>query len=182
MKLHLGCGDKFLEGFIHVDIDEKDHIDFPKTDLRELPFELNSVDLIYSCGNLEYYDQEELPIILKEWCRVLKHGGILRLSVPNFDSIIKVYLNNGKNIHGEGILGPIFGKWKLNNGKYIYHKTVFNFDSLEKHLINAGFEDIRPYNHNDVMPLGFDDYSMAYVPYKDSSGIQISLNIEATKR
>tara|TARA_X000000950_G_scaffold38655_2_gene41269 strand:+ start:1916 stop:2206 length:291 start_codon:yes stop_codon:yes gene_type:complete len=83
------------------------------------------------------------------------------LSVPNFDSINKVYLNNGKNIHGEGILGPIFGKWKLNNGKYIYHKAVFNFDSLEKDLINAGLENIRRYNHNNVMHKGFNDYSMA---------------------
>ncbi len=181
MKLHLGCGGKFLEGFIHVDMDEKDHIDFPNTDLRSLPFESNTVDLIYSCGNLEYYDQEEIPIVLKEWCRVMKQGSIIRLSVPNFDSIINVYQNNGKNIFGEGILGPIFGKWKLSNGKYIYHKTVFDFNSLEKHLTNVGFGNIRRYNHDDVMPVGYDYYSMAYIPYKDPNGIQISLNIEANK-
>ena len=111
----------------------------------------------------------------------MKPGSIIRLSVPNFDSIINVYLNNGKNILGEGILGPIFGKWKLSNGKYIYHKTVFNFNSLEKHLTNAGSGNIRRYNHDDVMSKGYDDYSMAYIPYKDPNGIQISLNIEANK-
>ena len=31
------------------------------------------------------------------------------------------------------------------------------------------------------MPKGYDDYSMAYIPYKDPNGIQISLNIEANK-
>lgn len=30
MKLHLGIGDKSLEDFINVDIDEKDHIDYSK--------------------------------------------------------------------------------------------------------------------------------------------------------
>jgi len=36
----------------------------------------------------------QAPVALKEWCRVLKPGGKLRLSTPNFDYIIKSYLDD----------------------------------------------------------------------------------------
>ena len=39
MKLHLGCGDKFLEGFLHVDIDEKanEYIKTLQVNQRRIP-------------------------------------------------------------------------------------------------------------------------------------------------
>ena len=77
--------------------------DIYKNDLED-----NKVDLIYNCGTFEYFDLQEAPKVLKEWYRVLKPGGTLRISVPNFESVVKVYLNNGKDILGEGILGLIY--------------------------------------------------------------------------
>ena len=109
MKLHLGCGKRYLKGYTHIDIDQHSHIDFYST-VEKLPMiKSNSVEVIYSCGVLEYFDLEEVDLVLQEWNRTLKSGGILRTSVPNFESIIKVYLKN-KDILSEGILGPLFGK------------------------------------------------------------------------
>ena len=74
IKLHLGCGHRFLEGYVHVDIDNLPHIDYPNTDLGNLSmFKDYSVDLIYSCGSFEYYDREEAVYVLREWRRVLKN-------------------------------------------------------------------------------------------------------------
>ena len=28
MKLHLGCGKKYIDGFTHVDLQDYDHIDY----------------------------------------------------------------------------------------------------------------------------------------------------------
>ncbi len=45
-KLHLGCGHRYLEGFIHIDKDELPHIDYPNTDISDLSmFDDNSIDL-----------------------------------------------------------------------------------------------------------------------------------------
>ena len=69
--------------------------------------------------------------VLKEWRRVLKKNGILRLAVPNLEALISVYQTT-KNI--EKILGPMYGKWKVGKDQYIYHKTIYDSKSLTKLL------------------------------------------------
>tara|TARA_R100000152_G_C6761141_1_gene185241 strand:+ start:164 stop:715 length:552 start_codon:yes stop_codon:yes gene_type:complete len=180
-KLHLGCGPRYLEGFIHVDKDNLPHIDYPDTDIGDLSmFEDNSVDLIYTCGSFEYYDREEAVNVLNEWCRILKKGGNLKISVPNFSSIVEVYQKHG-DVDGIGILGPLYGKWQIQDNKFLYHKTVYDKKSLSKLLIKQGFSDIKSYIAEDFLPKDYDDYSLAYVPHMDKNGIQMHLNLECTK-
>ena len=184
IKLHLGCGKRILPGYVHIDLDNHPHIDYCH-DIKTLPmFPEESVDLIYSCGTFEYFDRYEALDILKEWSRALKVGGLLRISVPDFESVIKVYLKNGKNLNGEGILGLLYGRIKIetsSGSEIMYHKTVYDFASLKKLLGLSGFNNIKKYNWWDVLPSDYDDYSMAYMPYKDKNGIQMSLNIECVK-
>ena len=187
LKLHLGCGKRYLPGYIHVDLDFEPHIDYPNTDIRNLKnFSSDSVSEIYTCGTFEYFEYKDAVPVLKEWLRVLKPGGILRISVPNFESIVDVYLQNNKNIEGEGILGPLYGRWEIgspsnNKKKVLYHKMVYDYNLLSKTLALAGFRNIKKYNWKNILPEDYDDYSKAYVPYKDESGIQMHLNIECKK-
>jgi len=178
-KLHLGCGNRFLPGYIHVDIATGDHIDYCH-DIKKLPmFSDESASVIYSCGSIVYFDREEVLAVLHEWKRILQPDGWVYISVPNFDSIIKVY-NQNKILESKGILGPLFGKWKFEN-EYIYQKTVYNFISLEKILIEAGFQGIELYEWQDFLPERYDDYSMAYIPHMNKSGIPLCLNVRAMK-
>jgi predicted SAM-dependent methyltransferase len=186
VKLHLGCGKRYLPGYIHIDLDREPHIDYPNTDIRDLSmFSDESVDVIYNCGTFEYFDPSETSDVLREWLRVLNPEGILRISVPNFESIVSVYLQNGKDINGEGVLGPLYGKWEItplsNVKETLFHKTVYDYRSLASLLTLAGFSDVKHYNWKDVLPPEYDDYSKAYVPYKDDTGIQMHLNIEGRK-
>jgi predicted SAM-dependent methyltransferase len=186
IKLHLGCGKKYLPGYIHVDLDNGSHIDYPNTDMSKLSmFKDNEVDLIYNCGTFEYFDLQDAPKVLQEWYRVLKPGGVLQISVPDFESVVKVYLSNGKDILGEGILGLIYGRWPIkdinNDDQILYHKMIYDFKSLSNILSKAGFKNIKPYNWEDTLPSDYDDYSKAYVPYKDKNGIQMMLNLECIK-
>ena len=36
IKLHLGCGKRYLPGYTHIDIDNEPHIDYPNTDISDL--------------------------------------------------------------------------------------------------------------------------------------------------
>lgn len=44
-KLHLGCGNKYLDGWINIDINS-DYADI-KMDIKDLSFDNNSIDEIY---------------------------------------------------------------------------------------------------------------------------------------
>jgi predicted SAM-dependent methyltransferase len=184
MKLHLGCGKRFLKGYTHIDIDYHEHVDF-HYNIDKLPMiEDDSVDLIYTCGVLEYFDIEEVIDVLKEWKRVLKKAGILRTSVPNFESIVKIY-NNSKNIYAEGVLGPLFGRIEIknnNNKEIIHHKIVYDYNLLKDVLIKSGFTNIKYFDPFEVFPEDYDDYSKSFIPYKDRRGLPMHLNIEAIKK
>jgi len=181
LKLHLGCGKRYLPGFVHIDKDTLSHIDHPDTDIGKLDmFANNSVDLIYTCGSFEYYDRDEAKQVLREWRRVLKVGGKLKISVPDFASVVEVY-RKYSNLDGIGILGPLYGKWKIKRDKFIYHRTVYDKKSLVGMLYREGFSDIKPYKAEGFLPTGYDDYSLAYVPHMDKTGIQMHLNLECKK-
>lgn len=180
MKLHLGCGQKYLQGYTHVDLADYPHIDI-RGDARKIPFNDNMAELIYASHIFEYFDRDEAVDVLKEWHRVLKAGGILRMAVPDFENIVKAYLKYGLDTK-PGILGPMYGKWAVGQFENIYHKTIYDFDSLKKLLEANGFKDIRRWDWRKVLPYDYDDYSKSYLPHLNfTSGLLISLNMEATK-
>ena len=183
MKLHLGSGKRYIPGFVHVDINKFPHVDFVH-DIRTLPMiKRNSVELIYFCHGIEYFDRLEIKNVLKEWKRVLKKGGTLRLAVPNFEALIKAYKKYNEL---DKVIGPLYGRWEItqkNKTLVIYHKTVYDFKSIKKVLKDAGFTNIKRYDWRKTIHKVYDDYSQAYVPHLDKDhGILISLNVEATKK
>src|SRR5579884_1995769 len=91
MKLHLGCGNKYIPGFYHVDILPMPHVDHVGSAERLDFIRDNSVDLIYACHILEHYGRHETRNVLSEWHRVLKPEGILRLAVPDFAAVCHMY-------------------------------------------------------------------------------------------
>jgi predicted SAM-dependent methyltransferase len=181
MKLHLGCGKRYLSGYFHVDIEPYDHVDLVSSIKDLSKIDSNSVSQIYSSHAFEYFSRHEAPDVLREWYRVLKKGGELRLSVPSFESLTKVYLQYGDLSQ---ILGPLFGEWNNTSTGVLFHKMVWDFKLLSRYLIDAGYSQIEEFN--PIAFLGgidpdYDDFSLAYVPHFDRSGQQISLCIKAEK-
>lgn len=174
-KLHLGCGKRYIPGFIHVDALKFDHIDYV-TKVENLPmFNSNSIDLIYACHVLEHFMRSNVNDVLMEWFRVLKHNGILRLSVPDFEAIIKVY-EKYKDL--SKIIGPLYGG---QNNIYNIHYNCFDFKTLKLNLKKVGFKKILKYDRWKTDHAEYDDFSAAYIPHMKRDGILISLNIEAMK-
>lgn len=54
MKLHIGCGNKYLPGFTHIDIEKHEHVDYIMSADDLSKFEDNSIDEIYACHILEH--------------------------------------------------------------------------------------------------------------------------------
>jgi predicted SAM-dependent methyltransferase len=177
-KLHLGCGKIRLPGYINVDIIRGDSVDCV-ADLRSLPYETASVDLIYSCAAIEHFGRREWVSVLTEWSRVLKPGGLLRLSTADFDAAVERYLEQRNLLE---LLGLLIGGQK---DAYDWHGMLFNFDTLAEGLNEAGFANVRRYDWRatEIGQLGIDDYSQAYLPHMDKErGRLMMLNVEANRR
>jgi predicted SAM-dependent methyltransferase len=183
VKLHIGCGKRSLPGFAHIDLADFPHIDY-RQPAELLPmFAEASVDLIYASHILQYYDQEEVTAVLAEWRRVLKPGGLLRLAVPDLAALVEVY---GRAGSPRAILGPLYGRMVIRSGgaeRVIYHRTVYDFASLEAVLRQGGFDDVRRYDWRQTVHRDHDEFSQAYFPHMDKEhGLLISLNVEAARR
>ena len=177
MKLHIGCGKKHLPGYKHVDVIPYDHVDIV-CDARNLSMvKDNCVSEIYACHVLEHFKREETRIVLQEWARVLRNGGLLRLSVPDFEAIVHEYLAVNNLDQCQGLL---YGGQTYD---YNFHHVAFDYPHLKGALEISGFSGIERYDWYDFLPDGYDDYSRAYLPHMDfDNGRLMSLNIIALKK
>jgi len=177
MKLHLGCGKRHIPGFVHIDAVDYPHVDHVAT-IDNLSFIGDgSVDLIYNCHVLEHFKRRDVVRVLTEWYRVLKPGGVLRSSVPDFAQLCEVY-RKFKRL--DLVIGPLFGR---QDYLYNIHYNAFDQAALTQQLHEVGFVDVRRYDWRETEHAAIDDFSQAYVPHMDKdNGILISLNVECQKQ
>ena len=178
MKLHLGCGKRYIPGFLHIDLVRAPHIDIAGP-VEKLPFADGSASLIYASHVLEHFGRHEYKQVLAEWFRVLAAGGILRLAVPDFAACAAIYYESGLVDGLSGLVGLLVGGQRNDND---YHKMIFDEPFLRRELLNTGFNAVRCWDWRDTEHSGIDDYSQAYIPHlHKQDGRLMSLNLEALK-
>jgi predicted SAM-dependent methyltransferase len=150
IMLNVGCGTDYKEGWINVDNNSDNNID--KLDLNwdlrnPLPFEDNSVDYIFHEHFIEHLTAEEGISSTKDFLRVLKKGGVLRIATPDLEKTVDRYLNL------ELKDDPAVKKYKMdfiktkaeriNIGfRWWGHKWLYDWEELERRLKEAGSKKI----------------------------------------
>lgn len=174
MKLHLGCGNAILPGFVNVDAVAGPGVDVVD-DVQELAtFPHECADLIYASHVLDHMDRAAVPEVLAAWRRRLRPGGTLRLAVSDFEAVVACY-NDGMPL--SRLLGHIVGGHK---NAYDRHGVVFDVTTLSAALTEAGFINVRTWDWQAVDHGTYDDFSQAYEPHMDkTAGKLMSLNLEA---
>jgi predicted SAM-dependent methyltransferase len=133
IKLDIGSGGKSSDSsFIGVDA-FAEGADV-KAFMWELPYEDNSVDVIFSSQALEHVSKFAVPPTLLEWKRVLKPGGKLQIQVPDLQWACMHWLSHQTTGWD---LDIIYGN-QLHEGEY--HKTGFTDTILRQYVEWAGFE------------------------------------------
>jgi|TARA_Y100000034_G_scaffold51371_1_gene63184 hypothetical protein len=194
MKLHLGCGDVKIDGYINVDVRKysiyrnghkvtPDVVD-DMTELRQ--FTEESVSVIYVCHALEHLTRFQYKNAMKRWYRLLKKEGILRISVPDMESLCEYYVETGDL---NSIRGTIYGGQTYKEN---FHYWGWDFNELSKDLKDIGFGNVCRYDWQKTEHSQVRDWSCDYLPRHDNNGNElkdedwfrgtpVSLNIEATK-
>lgn len=61
---------------------------------KGIPFDDGSVDGVYHSHMLEHLDREVADVLMLEVLRVLKPGGVHRIVVPDFETVVREYLTH----------------------------------------------------------------------------------------
>lgn len=174
--LHIGCGDINDPAFINLDARPLTHVHFVRQDFTRLPMiPDNTLDMVYMSHVLEHIPRGKLMQTLKEMMRILKPGGVIRISVPDFDCIVRLYEAAERDIRP--IAAPLMGG---QDYAFNFHYGVFNLAFLTDQLTLAGFTSVATWNPADCTHHDFEDWASRPI-YLGDTAYPISLNLEARK-
>ena len=145
IKLHLGCQNNYLEGYVNVDLPpseqtvEKVRADVYE-DVRRLSYPDNTIDEIRSHHLLEHFSRQEALLLLARWHRWLKKDGLLVVETPDFETSIKKFIK-ADNIKDRFPFGRhIFGS---QEAAWAQHQDFWYEDKFRYVLSQLGYGDFR---------------------------------------
>jgi len=186
LKLHIGCGLVAPENWVNIDgswnawlakfpsgrkllvkmgilSKEDGDIPWPKNikihDVNKgLPFSAGVASAIYASHLLEHLSNKAARHFLRECCRVLKAGGIIRLVIPDIEFLARKYLADkesapagnpkpAKEFAKSLCIATYDGKPWVRLAQMLTsfegHKWFYDADSLKALLIEAGFTNVQ---------------------------------------
>ncbi len=150
MRLNIGGGSTRIPGFETVDRKNGQEA-YP------LPHESDSVEEIRASHILEHFSFKESVDALREWARVLKPGGRLRLAVPDVEKVLAA-VKDGDPAAVHYLMG---GQIDSDD----FHRSAWTREKLATYMESAGYVNVRPWESDGL----------------DTSAHKVSLNLEGEK-
>lgn len=189
--VHLGCGDKKIDGWLNVDLGGSAELVWDLT----TPFgwaPAGAFDYCYSEHVLEHFPRSTGLAILRESHRLMCLGGVLRISVPDLTNVVAMYCDAnflaGENMIADvieptaseavSLFGSSYGTRgeRLNVCMYGWgHAYLYDEEDLVRLIEEAGFSNVRRQSHSlsDHAPLN---------RLETRPPLQSALIVEGTKR
>ena len=149
MKLHVGCGQIMLPGYINIDGYDNDHRPdywavqpdlIAAADELDRHFEPESVEEIRTHHMFEHIPILQVPKVLTCWNKILKTGGKLIIETPDFEETAKKILETpseeAKEIYYRCLFGSqvSLGEFHVNGiskGRMRYYGDLFGFTLID---------------------------------------------------
>jgi predicted SAM-dependent methyltransferase len=166
-SLHYGCGEVKMPGFLNVDVRATSAADMV-CDLGELSKQYKGYfQVIYACHVVEHYPLNKVVDALKMFRALLKPGGLMYISVPNFNILVALYLS--RRVELSTIVRAIHGGQEYKEN---IHYVSFDERLLTEACSCAGFTHAEHFSPDEFLPAGVLDTSTYEI-----AGKRISLNM-----
>ncbi len=147
MKLHLGCGQKYMEGYVNIDYPSSEHTVQKSSvadefhDIRKLNYAADTIDEVRLHHVFEHFERFNACAYLASWNSWLKMGGKIHIEVPDFETTIKKNFNliNKSKFEGVG-LRHIFGSQEAS---WAVHYEGYSESKLKTLVALFGFGNIK---------------------------------------
>lgn len=147
LKLHLGCGLRYLDGYVNIDYPSSEHsvqhaivADF-RVDLLQLHYERSSVDEVRLHHVFEHFPRPVALGLLCRWRDWLKPGGILRIETP--DLMASAWLLASPFVSSDErqeVVRHLFGSHEAG---WAAHWDGWYRERFRLTLLTLGFSDLR---------------------------------------
>lgn len=150
--LNLGCGQRYHEDWYNIDFTSNNKYVKAHNLLKGIPLKDEAVNVVYHSHVLEHFSKQDGYHFIRECFRVLNKDGIIRIAVPDLETIVKEYLRNlqlaidgnkkAKNNY-EWIKLELFDQMVRNESggemnKYLCQPVLFNEDYVYKRIGSEG--------------------------------------------
>lgn len=131
MRLHLGCGNVHLDGWVNIDRRYLPGVD--RVENIGILQHYGNVAEIFCSHGLDHFSRWEYPHVLRRWFEILKPGGILRVSLPDFAWTVRQFIATGdlRSLTGQLYAGQDYP----DNVRHF----AWDYRMAEADMITAGF-------------------------------------------
>lgn len=161
-RLHVGCGNTLLPQWLNITFEPREEYGRIKKKgdafwlnynlLKPWPFADGSIQFVAGSHMIEHIDLNGGILFFKEAYRVMKKGGVIRMSCPDLSIYAENYIKNNNQFFENSFIreactfknavtpGEIFIAKAYDSGGA--HKWFYDFDSLKHVLELAGFRQV----------------------------------------
>lgn len=179
-KLHIGCGDVKMPGFINMDFRQTLATDVAADCTEINVFPAGSLGLVYSHAFFEHLYRLDRIKNLKSVFNCLKNNGqVVYMGFPDFRVIAKAYLDKEKGLIGERF--DLYHVYRYTHGDPEHvkgwwleqlHKSLFDTETVNELLTQAGFSYYCIFNYcfkDEHLPV-----SMGFVAFKSQPAAEVT--------
>ena len=144
-RLHWGCGPITPYGWVNSDLEPWPGVDVVADIRAGLPLGDNTFDYIVSIHTLPELPYPDLDRAIQELHRVLRPGGVLRLSLPDLDKAIQAYLHKDVDyfLIPDEVTTTMAGKLMVQLTWYGRSRSMFTFELAAELLSRNGFRNLQ---------------------------------------
>lgn len=176
IKLHLGCGQKYLEGYINIDYPVTEHTVQQNVkadeygDITKLTYTSCSIDEIRSHHVFEHFSRPVALALLCRWRDWLKPRGLLKIETPDAMACFKLLTSPFTSFDSkQQVIRHIFGSheamWAVHQDGWYKEKFEITLKTLgfcNLHFVKSKWgmlRNIEVFAYKSEQDLGFQDYS-----------------------